>query len=240
MRDITVEVGNRPFVFPENLLGCVTGVLKGEYMYPELPDALAVGRVLDLGANVGAFARWAQMKWPAARITCYEPHPGCLSYLRRNEPGVTIVEKAVCEKKNMTRGNLLELYEGSDWGMNSSDPKIGRRLEKGEAIWYVDAVEPSGLPGCDVLKVDTEGHEVAILESYKGRRVEDKPHTVLFEWHRETDREQCESACLDLGLRMIRSSGALSWGVQAWVTTRCEWSSKAGTYVLPEREKSRG
>lgn len=38
---------------------------------------------LDLGANIGAFAVYAYLRG-AAKVTCYEPEPGCFELLQRN------------------------------------------------------------------------------------------------------------------------------------------------------------
>ena len=39
--------------------------------------------ILDIGANVGAFAQRANQKWPAAKIYCFEPMPtDCLKFPR--------------------------------------------------------------------------------------------------------------------------------------------------------------
>jgi len=42
------------------------------------------GLILDIGANIGMFARYAAMKFPASRIWCFEPAPHCLDRLRVN------------------------------------------------------------------------------------------------------------------------------------------------------------
>src|SRR3954454_8777689 len=56
-------------------------VLSGEYDAPYDGEGL---RILDLGANLGAFWLWAQRRWPHSTITAYEPEPEAFALLERN------------------------------------------------------------------------------------------------------------------------------------------------------------
>ena len=40
--------------------------------------------ILDIGANIGAFALWAIGRWPGCRLHCYEPLPANFDMLRQN------------------------------------------------------------------------------------------------------------------------------------------------------------
>jgi len=57
-------------------------VLAGEYAAPV--DFQNPPRVLDIGANVGAFTLWANQTWPGAAVIGYEPHPDNAAAWREN------------------------------------------------------------------------------------------------------------------------------------------------------------
>ena len=59
-----------PFLLPgepantrDHAIQIVTGVWDGEYEADGLPSEMSGATVLDIGAHLGGFARWAQTKW---------------------------------------------------------------------------------------------------------------------------------------------------------------------------------
>ena len=94
---------------PEPMLDAVRYVLSGEYE----SDYDGAGLdILDLGANVGSFALWANLRWPGSTIRCYEPNPGTFAYLKRNVAGsgnITAVNAAVYPGIGSTRAVLRPL-----------------------------------------------------------------------------------------------------------------------------------
>jgi len=77
-------------------------VIDGEGCY-NIPGLESPSVVLDIGANVGAFARWAAKRWPTATVHCYEPQPMNYALLKMTVKhfGLDRVwthEKAVAEK----------------------------------------------------------------------------------------------------------------------------------------------
>lgn len=133
-------------------------VLIGSYDVPYNPAAPPV--VLDLGANVGAFCRWAVTKWPGCTIHAYEPQPDNYALLCRTVaemlPGEAIHLYPVAVAKDA--GNAT-LYEGEkncgEWSL--VDQGHGRRR------LTVPIIAATELPRADVLKLDVEGAEVEIL-----------------------------------------------------------------------------
>jgi FkbM family methyltransferase len=196
-------------------------VLGGEYDWPVLPDEPTIRHVIDVGANVGAFACWIY-KRTGAFVDCYEPLPGAALLCAENgPPGCRVHEVAVTVDPGPVR-----LHVGSDWGFSSLDSRLNPR--SGEVV-EVPAVHPSALPPCDLLKVDTEGSEVEILGGYPHL---DKVGVVMFEWHREVDRPVLEAMCAKAGLRLFKSvHDAVSIGLQVWVRSRAV--NGHGRYVMP-------
>jgi FkbM family methyltransferase len=112
--------------------------------------------VLDIGANIGAFALRAHNQWPNAKILCYEPMPFNLDQLRQNvSPDYgTVFPYAICG----TSG-IREIYIG-DMFVTSGFVKGPRQTSQKIAVQCMAAAD---LPVADLVKIDTEGSEVEIL-----------------------------------------------------------------------------
>jgi FkbM family methyltransferase len=63
------------------MLPYLTWVLEGEYESGYVGEGL---RVLDIGANAGAFSIWAAHRWPGSTIDAYEPSPSTFALLQEN------------------------------------------------------------------------------------------------------------------------------------------------------------
>lgn len=112
-------------------------------------------RVVDAGANVGAFAVLAARA--GAQVVAYEPHPATFEYLARNTAGLGVrcVRAAlVAEASGPTVA--LSLASGSD-----THHRVGACGEVVEvpAVTLAEAIGE----GCDLLKLDVEGSEFELL-----------------------------------------------------------------------------
>jgi len=139
--------------------------------------------ILDIGANTGAFSRFAQSKWPGARIVAYEPNPEIFDYLCRNFkdfPGVIPVNAAV--------GNpsLDRLFLGKKTRLTCSQYFNGHQSEESIPI---RVVPPHELGECDLMKVDVEGAEGYVIEN-----LTKLPHYLLCEYHDEENRARVSKA----------------------------------------------
>ena len=113
--------------------------------------------IVDIGANIGAFAQRAHQQWPAAQIYCYEPMPFNLIQLRRNAPiGTTVVSAAV-----RAQSGLDEIFIGDNF-VTGGFSQLGRQTKQKILVECIAATE---LPAADLLKIDTEGSEVEILQA---------------------------------------------------------------------------
>jgi hypothetical protein len=65
----------------------------------------------------------------------------------------------------------------------------------------VETVEPSQVPKCDILKLDTEGCELMILQNYKHL-----PRVVLLEWHSINDRKSLKKLLTAKGYRLTEET----------------------------------
>jgi FkbM family methyltransferase len=158
-------------------------VLAGEYETGYFGEGL---RVLDIGANLGAFAIWAALRWPGSRIDCYEAHPGTFALLERNTrhvPGVVRHHRAVWPSATPTvrcygryagdgEAGVVQVIEG----MFVCVPR-----ERG---FEVPVVHPAELPQADIVKLDVEGAEPDILEHLDLSRTS----LVLLKYHSDAGK----------------------------------------------------
>jgi FkbM family methyltransferase len=147
---------------PEAMRAPIEYVLSGEYESHHDGSGLDI---LDIGANVGSFALWAAARWPSSRIASFEPNPGTFELLSRNTAGVagiTIANAALFPGGNR-RENFFFRYAGDgEAGLSSY---AGDTFVPGAdgATCEVDVVDPSTLPSAEIVKLDIEGGEAAVL-----------------------------------------------------------------------------
>jgi len=174
-------------------LGIHHEVLTGCYDIPELD--IGNGLVLDIGANVGAFVLWAKMRWPDCRVHAYEPckatYDECVSMVAQIE-GVRVHHAAVTDIK------APKLRYGVNCSAENSIHQIGHQ---GEPVELVPTVSPGSLPDAEFVKIDTEGCEVEILETYI-RRGRWRPRAIVLEWHSGEDRKRLKRFIAGLGYRI--------------------------------------
>jgi FkbM family methyltransferase len=132
--------------------------------------------VLDIGANVGAFALRAHREWPTARVTCYEPMPFNVDQLRQNVDAewCQVVPCAVRARSGEDDIHLGDMFVTGGFmkGERQSDRLI-----------RVSCVAAGEIPSCDLVKIDTEGCEVEILANLDLT----KTQAILLEHHSRND-----------------------------------------------------
>lgn len=131
--------------------------------------------ILDIGANIGAFATVSHQLWPEARITCCEPMPFNVCHLRRNVPnGGEVISAAI-------RGHsgVDEILVGDNLATGGFF-SIGRQTER---RILVECLAASELPSCELVKIDTEGCEVEILRSLPLQDTK----AIFLEYHSRAD-----------------------------------------------------
>lgn len=172
-----------PFQCPKDMWPFMQPILNGiEYDVPIYNGDIPL-RVLDLGANIGAFSVWASYRWPGCQIHAYEPHPETFKILAANMKhylNVTAHEWAIGAP---TPSGMRALLDGKN---NSGEASFFvNPSSKGTGI-HVEVRDPLSLPEADILKMDIEGCEVEVLEPliHSGRKF----LAVMFEYHRANDR----------------------------------------------------
>jgi FkbM family methyltransferase len=180
---------------PSHELFRVRNILQAaEYCLPRQPLLRSPPIVVDIGANIGLFALYAKLLYPTSVVHCFEPAPATVELLRENVgtlPHVSIYPFAL---GNGDANRQLFLHRRNT-GENSLHPKAGdMNYDHVVNIELRDAgrqFEALGLVHVDVLKIDTEGCEIEILESL-GPRLDHITY-VLVEYHSDRDRRRIDA-----------------------------------------------
>ena len=133
-----------------------------EYIFGEIRSAykdLEIKKgdvVLDLGANIGAFAKQAAEK--EAIVHCYEPEPSNFTLLQLNSPNTYNHKKAVVGKQN----GKIKLFINSkrNKGIHMTRPVNGRESIEVETVSFnslINEIKPNK------IKIDVEGAEYDFL-----------------------------------------------------------------------------
>lgn len=172
-------------IIPNDMIAHVGKIFQGEY---------AVGKVdspyiIDIGANVGGFAVWAHEYFNNAKIDCYEPIKANYDLLRQNIEGTDIAVRNIAIGKE--DGERMMYYGLHNCGEASMFQGEEQRQE-GEMVKVMSAKH---LPQCDIIKIDTEGAEIEILEN-----LVHFPNIFLVEFHSAYNRRKIDELLLDYTL----------------------------------------
>jgi FkbM family methyltransferase len=169
-------------ICPPSMAVHVQKVLGGEYDLPyEHPNPV----ILDIGANIGAFALWAVGRWPGCRLHCYEPLPSNFDLLRQNLahlPAATVSLHAFA----IGDPSRTRLFLGKN---NCGEASFFDLGEQSSESVEVLTRSPDVLPGANLIKVDAEGSEVEILAGM-GRIESD---VIVLEYHSESNRRRVDA-----------------------------------------------
>lgn len=157
--------------------------LNGELaMLREVP---AGGVVFDVGANRGEFAAAAAREIPQVRLHCFEPQAIAFAQLCRSVPGA--------QHNNFALGaqaDTLKLYSDAPGSPMASVYRrrlehFGMRFEHEETVKVAmldTYCAERDLRHIDLLKLDAEGHELAVLAGASRMLERQAIDTVLFEF----------------------------------------------------------
>lgn len=150
--------------------------------------------ILDVGANTGAFAVYAKLFYhPRAVVHCFEPFPPALECLRQNVApfaGVQVHPFALGNREGLAslllHGELSVCHSLVPDLVTAPAGAVSVTVRDAGRVW-----DELGLTEVDILKLDAEGSEVAILESL-GPRLS-KVRFVLAEFHCRQDRRRIDA-----------------------------------------------
>lgn len=164
----------------------MVNVLQGEYDVRAEFDFPPT--ILDIGANIGTFAIWAIRRFKPEDIYCYEPIKSTYKLLEeniRNLPKLPFrLDLSLINKAVQPPNHSNKMYLGVQDGGSSFYEVPQSTTEEYE---IVETIEAKDLPECDILKVDTEGCEIEIIQNYLIHHT--SPSIIMFEYHRDKDRK---------------------------------------------------
>lgn len=136
----------------------------------DLPFDFIPETIFDIGANIGCFAIRCRDKWPDAKIRSFEPLPELVAQFMVNCPLISITAAAVRSFDGKVDGE-------DTWGsFDAGGHKIIGETE-------VDCISAKSLASAELVKIDTEGCEVEILENLDLS----KTQALVCEYHRRAD-----------------------------------------------------
>jgi FkbM family methyltransferase len=177
--------------------------LHGEVDQYFIPLPFEPATILDIGANIGAFAQRAHEKWPQAEIVCCEPMPFNVVHLRRNAPTATIISAAVREHSGVDH-----IFIGDNF-VTGGFVQFGRQTQQ---KLLVECIAAGELPECDLVKIDTEGSEVEIIRHLRLHRTQ----AIFLEHHSRADAETIKSI-LALDYRLVGTDSGAAIGTLAFL-----------------------
>jgi len=174
------------FRCPDNMRPHCQKIFDGEYDVPITPLTPVI---LDCGANCGAFSVWAAYRFPFSTIYAYEPHPKTFNNLLKNINGLRVFP----HNHGIGNEGLRPLYEGKN---NTGEATLyaGNKMSS-DLGCHVEVIDPLTMPRADILKIDTEGCELEILEPLiaDGRKFK----AIMVEYHRRDDRRIIDNLLSD-------------------------------------------
>lgn len=182
--------------------------------------------ILDVGANIGAFANHAHKIFPRAKIVCVEPDEANFSLLCRNAPKRAKLIKAAIGKEQV-------------WEIGGTDIGCHRRFVSPGVAYSKDAV--SGwtkrgdlevirictlineyADGKSILKIDIEGNEDSIFSDFQSMKAMLDMEYVAIEVHKFADGKRVERLAKETekALSRFNKTHDVSWNESNFLARR--------------------
>jgi FkbM family methyltransferase len=153
-----------------------------EKEYGLLPKLLTPGDwVLDIGANVGHYTkRMSELVGPTGRVIAFEPVPDTFALLTANarlfaHANVSLLNVAASDCAGAVGMRIPDFSEGLK---NYYQASIAS--DAAELIAFTLPVDALGLPATiQLVKIDVEGHEMAVLRGMRQLLTRDRPVLIL-------------------------------------------------------------
>ncbi len=196
---VTIEGknGRYPVMIPKAELFRIKEIFKDQgYAFPKPHRLKRPLTVFDVGANVGLFSIYVKMVDPKSTVYCFEPVSTTFGLLKKNLEKLMRINQFPFGLYNQDTTADIHIH-GANTGQNSVK-NCNAGFVGNETINLKDAgrtYDRLGLSRLDVLKIDTEGCEVEILESL-GPRLKNIDY-ILLEYHSESDRRDIDDILAD-------------------------------------------
>jgi len=159
-----------------------------------IPDVLVSlsrdgDHILDVGANIGYVACMMLRHIANARLAAVEPRPDCFALLagnlKRLSSGAIAVNAAVSDHDGT---GLLEMAAANSGasrliGASADENELRSQRLSVELLTGKSLLTRIGFPRIDLVKIDVEGHEHAVLRTLLSSFGNSKPRAIVFEHH---------------------------------------------------------
>lgn len=189
----TLQTIYGPLHFRDNF-GDVTNLVGLYYHQVYRPRTLPHdGAILDVGANIGLAAALFAHYNPDRPIYCFEPLSANAAMARRNCPRATVENMGLGARKNQVTlqvdpYSVMASTIDCDWETHE---------ETFDVIPMDTYVEEKGLDKIALIKLDTEGMELDILQG--GRQTLQKTQEIVMETHERFRHDE--------SMRLLREAG---------------------------------
>jgi FkbM family methyltransferase len=160
--------------------------------------------VWDVGANVGLYTLPAARRVrPKGWVYAFEPMPCNLRFLRRHLALNRVVNVTVCEAAAWDMSGTVRMVGGdspSEWRVHPQGEWEVRAIALDD--WRVQ----SGSPPPDVIKIDVEGSEDAVLRGATETLVRYRP-VIYLALHGERQGRECRRRLEQWGYRVASLEG---------------------------------
>jgi FkbM family methyltransferase len=170
-RNIQITVAD-----PSEVFTLLEVFVLGDY---ELPFKEPIRTIVDAGAHVGSSVLWFATRYPGARIVAVEPHPDTFTRLCKNTQELTNVE-LVAAALHTENGDVKLFHGNYSWNSSLVPAKGLQSCQKVQSFTLDRIAHDYNLEQIDILKLDIEGSEAAVLRS---TGVLDRVRTIVFEYH---------------------------------------------------------
>ncbi len=174
------------FLCSENIIDqtATKEILDGN-VYPMVVSQASI--IWDIGANIGAAARWFRKCYPAAEIHCFEPSRDIVWECLQENTGAI----RGCTLHNYGLAAIREKRSMNEWGgatvtRSCRHQKVVTSQEFPACFFQVPPAEHRKV---SIVKIDTEGCEVEILEAMKYKH---KIPVFYLEYHSDADRRRID------------------------------------------------
>jgi FkbM family methyltransferase len=164
--------------------------------YPHVSFVTGIKTILDIGANVGAASVFFALLYPGAKVYAFEPASEPFSLLQPNTAQLSNVHAFPFGFYSQNKQTLL--YHGRKDSMEASVCLSSRTDTDSEEIRLLCAPQflaEQGITNVDIIKLDTEGCEVPVLQSLQEYLPAVK--ILYVEYHSDRDRRLIDAMLAD-------------------------------------------
>lgn len=131
--------------------------------------------VLDIGANIGSHTLYFLKRWQAKKVWSFEPVPSTFAILQKNIEINRLGEQVVLENVGVGEkeyhASVKEEIRHNRGGTSIQEDSAG--------FFVVKTIDSYNLSDVSLIKIDTEGYELKVLQGAKDTVVKNRPVIIV-------------------------------------------------------------